>query len=1093
MTLSRPRRLTHQLLESRRLLAGLAEEMPTMSTALASGAQPVAAVVGAESPSFNDITPVSFQQAEMDHSSDMLMPHTSQSLLDLVPLQDADAVALQSGDWSNSAIWQDGQKPAAGDKVLIAEGIHVAFDAQLTLPLHWIRVDGQLSWRTDMDTTMMVETLAVTGTGELQIGTVTQPIQPDVTAEILIDTTGGVIDQATDPTLLGRGLISHGSTEIHGAVKTSRAVSQADIAAGQTQLVLADAVTGWRVGDQLLIPGTSTDRTLQVNQYDQADAVNARFHDDVVTIAAIDGNLVTLESGTAWEHVRPVGDTFTVDELSLYVINLTRNIVIRSSDATVPNQQRGHVMIMHNPNADIAYAQFKDLGRSDKREIVDDPVVNVDGSPGNGDNPRGRYGLHLHMIGATSYNGTKAELTGNVVWGTPGWGIVQHDSYAVLRDNVVFDVVGAGIVSENGNEIGEWIGNTVVKITGDLKNNFDDEAFLNGQRGPRFDLGFTGSGYWVQGGGFGLLMQDNVAASINGAGFDLVHHTDGLQHVETLPVSLIYDPAVRQRYIDAGITTFTPNNVPMRGMVGVEVYNAYRGIHTWLHNRDSDDQEGAFTFGLRTAHDIKSVISDYTIWGVVNGVHNFYSSLMRYEDGLVIGNIDSPVAFQRSTQGNNSKGVGVSHNEGDSNRIDFHGLRVEGFQYGFQTFIPHNDSSNNLNRLSISSIDQATFSHVSKAFVASTKGTGTPFSELFDIGQINTIGVAGLAATPTFSDTSRGGLSMDFHADVGAEYVGYAWDFDNDGQFDDGIGADITHTYLSPGTYTVGLQVWDSSARTATTTRTISVSEQPTGNVLIDPNFTGPANSKTTRDDGWTARDFLIQNNTAVIDPANGWGQGVIYQIITDSNRLTGAVDFQFDYRRISSEGGAKMMVSVFGVDDYFGIEQYKIDRTPIRSEGIIEAPHYRQLVHANMASTSQGQWESVEFNVDVEQGFKYYFVRFAFDRHRVHNGDTVGVRNVALAGAAPMIVPALADQGVRPAFAIAAAKEDFSEPQQLTMVARTLGEGDITLPVNTGSSERTTEVDAIHTEPGALDDERRRLDQSMLDELLGELEQDGV
>ncbi|VTU01800.1 PA14 domain protein OS=Coleofasciculus chthonoplastes PCC 7420 GN=MC7420_2811 PE=4 SV=1 [Gemmataceae bacterium] len=70
--------------------------------------------------------------------------------------------------------------------------------------------------------------------------------------------------------------------------------------------------------------------------------------------------------------------------LDVYVANLTRNVVFRSlapGDGTLEgNQGRGHVMVMHAPNAVITNAQFKDLGRSDKRYLVND----ADGLDANG-------------------------------------------------------------------------------------------------------------------------------------------------------------------------------------------------------------------------------------------------------------------------------------------------------------------------------------------------------------------------------------------------------------------------------------------------------------------------------------------------------------------------------------------------------------------------------------------------------------------------------------------------------------------------------------------------------------------------------------
>ncbi|NJK28075.1 MAG: hypothetical protein HC925_05580, partial [Coleofasciculaceae cyanobacterium SM2_3_26] len=50
--------------------------------------------------------------------------------------------------------------------------------------------------------------------------------------------------------------------------------------------------------------------------------------------------------------------------------------------------------------------------------------------------------------------------------GSPGWGIVHHDSHLVLENNVVFDVAGAAIVAESGNELGAWRNNLTIKTTG---------------------------------------------------------------------------------------------------------------------------------------------------------------------------------------------------------------------------------------------------------------------------------------------------------------------------------------------------------------------------------------------------------------------------------------------------------------------------------------------------------------------------------------------------------------------------------------------------------------------------------------------------
>jgi hypothetical protein len=475
------------------------------------------------------------------------------ALFALVDTANATTVAVRSGDWSDPSIWSTASVPGVGERVLIHETVDVRYDMVSDIPLKWLRVDGTWTVAHDIPTRIVVETLVSSSLGTINVGSDSQPIDPSVLAEIVIDTSGGELDQSADPRLLGRGFISHGRTNFYGAPKKEFTTLADDVTAGMDYIEIVDSgpPEGWRIGDTLLLVGTEANASLlntanRAAEIVAADAQNSRFGDELLEItgmSVIDGrtritfrnvtNDSAIQQGLTsllWNHQRPSGETFDRSELSIHVANLTRNVVVRSSDPTVDIQQRGHFMVMHNVDANIHHAQFKDLGRSDKRRIVDDPAAigNFDGSPGFGTNPRGRYGLHLHKLGVDSLDGPFAAVTGNVVWGSPGWGIVHHASHANLEDNIVFDVVGAGIVAEEGNELGVWRNNLVVKTTGDLVNNFDDNPFFQTLRGPRFDLGFVGSGYWVQGGGFGIRLEDNIAASTNGAGFDLVHMTDGL-------------------------------------------------------------------------------------------------------------------------------------------------------------------------------------------------------------------------------------------------------------------------------------------------------------------------------------------------------------------------------------------------------------------------------------------------------------------------------------------------------------------------------------------------------------------------------------
>jgi len=983
----------------------------------------------------------------------------------LINRNEATNVAVQDGLWSDSETWSSGVVPNAGDRVLVHSTVEVVYDVQSDVPIEWLRVDGVLTFQTDSNTRLLVETFVSDPRGTINIGTEEEPIDQNVTAEILIDTSGGPLSQIEDPLLIGRGFISHGSISIYGAVKIEHTTLFGDAAAGDSFIELTDvlAPNGWQVGDTLLLAGTEVDTALLNNQNQgaaivAADADNARFRDELLEItnivvvdgrtriffnnvtnqAAIDAGLTTL----LWNHQRPEGETFDTEELSINVANLTRNVVVRSSDPTVGNQERGHFMVMHPMsaemphagNVEVHYAQFRDLGRTDKRLVVDDPALvgNVDGTPGTGTNPRGRYGLHLHRLGANSLDGPAAQITGNVVWGTPGWGIVHHDSNALLENNVVFDVVGAGIVAENGNELGVWRNNLVVKITGDLVNDFDDGAFFQTLRGPRFDLGFFGSGYWVQGGGFGIRMEDNTAVSTNAAGFDLVHNTDGLANVEQISVDLIADPQVRQAIIDAGFDFVTPNNIPTRGIDGLVAYNGFRGIHTWLHNRDSGDMEGTFTFPTFLAHDFRSTIENYTIWNVQSGVQNFYSTRFDFLNSLIVGDVDSPVPYVASLgqQANNSSGIGVSHNFEEANSNLFDGLRLEGFEYGFQVFSPFNEQRQEISPYATSELRNASLANVEYAFSPTNRNNPDSqtdrFSDLFILDEasvFNTLGSGtNIAPTAAFGFSAGEGISVSldaaasFDSDPSPEVraaddgiAAYAWDLDGDGLYNDAFGRTLTLNLDIAGDYSVGLMVWDDDGATSTTSQVITVTANPYSNPFLDSDFSDPGPfagefyrfGSIRRDEGWIARD--VQRNAAgfaeIATPQFGLGR--LGQIIRDEQVRRGEQTFSFDVINTDALSQANLLqVRLFGVNG-----QWDLDNGVPSPIFAMNAPTVTTLVDVNVGLSNIADWETQTFDISLgSEGYEYLVIAIEYAGYNYLQGDYFALDSFALTATEPAL-----------------------------------------------------------------------------------------
>ena len=514
-----------------------------------------------------------------------------------------------------------------------------------TTRVHFVRVDGTLVWATHHDTALYVDTLFSSPTGRILIGTHASPLPADVQVDITF-----IADvPMTDPQQLSRGIIPHGPHEIVGAMKTPFAALAGDALAGDTTLALRDAPANWRVGDTLVLGGTYYDP-------DGDDADNSRFHDEVLTITAIDGATVSFQntapgvSGLQWDHVRPNGTHFTADDLTLYVANLTRNITFRSElDPASPDapsvgdlvdRRRGHHMVMHAIESVTKYAAFVDVGRTNKNAFIDDPGGNIDGSPGGGTNPRGRYGFHHHRNLPQANQAVDfascppAEVIGCVVWGSPGWGFVHHDSYSIFEENVAFDVLGAGFAQEAGNEIGRWQRNLSIKTTGDDDPDLTVEPFGDGYtRVMRFDFGFNGEAYWIQGASQ-VAFIDNIAISAAGGGADLFSDVDGNENRDRGYVPREHLPEDVQYIVTNPNGLIAGNRVPANTFAGFEVYNSDFGLLTWNHMRNQGTNIGFVCPCDGNAHREYARVEGFRFWNIYGqGVHLQYTSQVEFVMG----------------------------------------------------------------------------------------------------------------------------------------------------------------------------------------------------------------------------------------------------------------------------------------------------------------------------------------------------------------------------------------------------------------------------------------------------------------------------
>jgi hypothetical protein len=570
------------------------------------------------------------------HGDDSSKVADHMAAMDLAPRDEATHIAVTDGDWFDTSTWHNGEVPPDDARVLIPEGISVNYDDLSDARLFTLRVDGELTFATDEDSEIIFDTLIVSPTGRLEIGTQETPIEQGYSVELIV-ANNGPIDVEWDPMLLSRGIVSHGETSIHGAVKDSHEKVIDDPMAGDSKLTFDEIPEGWEIGDTIVIAGTSYEGHKWDN--DIRAVRHYESEDEVRVITDIVGGTVHIDTPLEYDHDAPR------DDLQTSIANYTRNVSVGTEDPDDAEiYERGHVMFMHSDEVDVRYAAFNDLGRTDKSEdsfqVDDFDTIAADS------NVQGRYSLHLHRTGVDDLN-NPTQLVGNAVWGSPGWGYVHHDSNAVLENNASFDTFGAGFVAETGNETGTWTDNIAIYAEGESWQAVKNITEIGEDV---FDTAKGGHGFWFQ----GRLIEttDNVAASVN-VGFVYFHRNGDDREIDSDTSAFEYPDAF------FGDSTIHNGSVPILDFSGNETFAAHEGLHIVK----ADPNQG---------HDVWSHIDDFTAWNVQNGVWLEYTSHYILSDLDLIARDDLPF----STSGN---GIGFGKNVSEIVIMD---SDVSGFHVG---------------------------------------------------------------------------------------------------------------------------------------------------------------------------------------------------------------------------------------------------------------------------------------------------------------------------------------------------------------------------------------------------------------------------
>jgi hypothetical protein len=336
--------------------------------------------------------------------------------------------SLQSGTWSDPATWEGGQVPAAGVKVQVRSGHIVIYDVEApeSLVIRSLHIAGTLTFAPEKSTRLSVGLIKIedsTSTDEegfdcdahveepdvsrpkaaLLVGTPERPIDANVRALVRLHYIAGM-NKESCPAIV----CCAGRMDFHGAPLSQTWVKLgASAAKGEKQVSVAEPVTGWNVGDSVIVTAT---------QFGESrDCVTEQR-----TIAAIEGTVIKFDEPLAHGHL---GD----GEFRGEVANLSRNVIVESAD---PAGERGHTMYHRHSSGSISYAEFRHLGKKDTL---------------------GRYSLHFHLVGST--------MRGSSVIGASihdsfnRWVTIHGTNYLVVRDCVGFKSVGHGYFLEDGTEV----------------------------------------------------------------------------------------------------------------------------------------------------------------------------------------------------------------------------------------------------------------------------------------------------------------------------------------------------------------------------------------------------------------------------------------------------------------------------------------------------------------------------------------------------------------------------------------------------------------------------------------------------------------
>jgi hypothetical protein len=266
------------------------------------------------------------------------------------------------------------------------------------------------------------------------LGTANQPIDVNHKVLIRLHYLKGMNPESS-PAIVCCG----GRMDFHGQPMNRAWVKLGDtIRIGNRHILLAEPLTGWPIGDRILLTTTSHDPLLGNGRETEGPHTTLREPGRTQTeerfITAIQGAQLTVDRPVIYEpgqkrliDLMPHEDVVSgkVDRrvwVSGEVANLSRNDVVEFAS---PAGVRGHTIYPRHSAGSIGYAEFRHLGK---------------------ENVLGRYPVHFHLIGDTM-RGTS--VLGASIWDSQnhcmaihGWSARPMSSYPMAQRCAAVVMVG---------------------------------------------------------------------------------------------------------------------------------------------------------------------------------------------------------------------------------------------------------------------------------------------------------------------------------------------------------------------------------------------------------------------------------------------------------------------------------------------------------------------------------------------------------------------------------------------------------------------------------------------------------------------------